>query len=896
MLDTHQSQKLTFREILRSATDAADRKKWELAASLFAQAVPLDPSSGVIIQYGHMLKEAGYLEEAVSAYRAALVWDVTAGDGYVHLGHLLKRLGRTQEAIETFRAAERIPYGPHVSPEINGLIVAQLNASHALRRGQEDVLRTMPDDLQKRDEVLHRWLADQYETRRKAARCPAKTEKASLAFGRKRLRCSLEPAIDLVIEEGTYRATTGNPRMRIQIAKKNDLKVLRGQWIDISLTITETECVVDPILYVEEVPGRGGFKTARLKKRSRNTYGAMILLSQSLISLRLDPVHTPGTFIISDLEVFQLSWPSAFRQLLSKRDRPSLIRITQAALHGDLSVLLEDHLGIETADDYGRWIAFNERQYPQASTPALDDCGGTIGFVSLVKSDNGGDYSATVASLFAQTSKRWKLVFVLDENLSSSLRAAIEQDAAGDERLTVSVLAPASPTAIRIETAMTLLNTELISLLPPGDVLAKGAVASFLECMKANPAVAAIYCDHDEIDKEGLRHSPRFKPDWNRDYILCYDYIGPAVLFSSPAIYKAGGWRDKFPGMEILDLLLRVSNATGADVIRHLAKPVWHCRRSEVGRDIVPTVNDFLAQQNSGICAKLGRIYGTARLKWPMPTIPPHVTIIIPTRDRIELLRTTINSILLKTDYPSFDIVVIDNGSVEVESLDYFTNISRDNRISILRDDGPFNFSRLNNRAAAIAKGSVLALVNNDVEVKESNWLEEMVAIAIDPDVGAVGAKLLYASGHLQHAGMVGGVGAVAGHGHKYEPADAEGYMNRLVVQQTVIAVTAACLVVEAEKYRAVDGLNEENLAVAFNDVDLCLRLAERGWRSIFTPWAVLYHHESLSRGLDLSGERGARFGLEAGYMRQVWGDKILNDRFYSQNLTLDHEDFSFRC
>ncbi|CAN7722315.1 glycosyltransferase family 2 protein [Rhizobium sp. LjRoot98] len=894
MTDTHNSQKPTFNEILQAAVDAADQRSWELAAGLVAQAIPLDSSAGLIIQYGHMLKEAGYLEAAARAYRAALIWDGTASDGYVHLGHLLKRLGRADEAIETFVAVEGIPYGPHVRPEINGLRVARLNASHAVRGGKGDVLPLMPDNLRHQDEALQQWLAEQDDARRRIAQGTMKSTKAAPAWSTKCISSSLEPLADLVLELGVYRATTHNPRMRLQLETRSGFESLRNQWLKISLKISETECVVDPILYIEEAPGWERFKTARLEKRTSSTYGAIIRLPQSIVSLRLDPIHTPGKFNISDLEVSHLSWSSVLLQLLASPDRPAISDVLKAALRGNLSALMDGHFAIEMADEYARWIAFNERSSPATLLPLVEE--GTVGFVSMVNGNDAGDYVATLTSLRAQASGRWKLALVLDESVPTSLRATIELDAAMDVRIEVSVLTSTASTAARIEAGMSLLDAGLIGLLPLGDVLANEAVSSFLQCAKDNPAAVAFYCDHDEIDEKRRRLSPRFKPDWNMDYILCYNYVGHTVLFSRSAIDAAGGWRDKFPRMEAFDLLLRVLKNAGADGVRHIAKPVWHCRQVEEGRDIVPTVNDFLTQQASGVRVEPGRIPGTARLAWPMPAHSPHVTIIIPTRDRIELLKTAIDSVLLRTEYPSFDIIVVDNGSVEPESLDYFTSISQDDRISIVRDDGPFNFSRLNNRAAAEAKGSVLALVNNDVEVGDANWLLEMVSIAIDPGVGAVGAKLLYGSGHVQHAGIIGGVGTVTGHGHKYEPAGAAGYMNRLIVQQEVLAVTAACLVIEADKYKAVGGLNEENLTVAFNDVDLCLKLRERGWRSVFTPWASLFHHESVSRGLDLSGERAARFKREAGFMVNVWGGKILNDRFYSQNLTLDHEDFSLRC
>jgi len=501
---------------------------------------------------------------------------------------------------------------------------------------------------------------------------------------------------------------------------------------------------------------------------------------------------------------------------------------------------------------------------------------------------------ATLTSLREQTSSLWELIVVLDDSAPVSFQKLVAQDVSKDGRVK-SVLSMGETTAERLSAGAAKTNAALIGQLAPGDVLSPDAIAKFLHSSAAHPEMNIIYCDDDVVDEKGQRHSPRFKPDWNADYAYCYDYVGRSVLFSAASIRKVGGWRDTFPGKETYDLLLRLSRNSGRGAIVHLAQPLWHCPALPDAGDVTSVVNSILNETGSGITAYAGYTQNTAKLVWPMPPEPPHVTIVIPTRDRIELLKVAIESILRQTDYPAFDIIVVDNGSTDAESLRYFAHVQQDQSVSVVRDDGDFNFSRLNNLAFKLAKGSVFALVNNDVEVKDGSWLTEMVSIALDPAVGAVGAKLLYGSGHVQHAGILGGVGMVAAHGHKYASRDDHGYMNRLIVQQTVLAVTAACLVVEAHKYFAVGGLDEDHLSVAFNDVDLCLKLAERGWRTVFTPWAVLDHHESLSRGLDTFGPRAARFRREADYMISKWGDKVLKDPFYTPNLTQDHEDFSLR-
>ncbi len=875
-----------LQEAVEAARLSAASKDWVRAAEFYAEAIPFDASAALIVQYAHMLKEAGYLEAAVNAYCAAITCDGTAADAYMHLGHVLKRLGRIEEAIDAFRAAEAIPYGPHVTPEIDSLIVAKQNAHHAQQNRYEYTLDTMPEALRQRNEALHAWLHEQRSQRYAHSRDTTRGWRGYLPSLRRRLRSIAEPVSDLVTDAEGYRATSNNPRMRVLTSRSTQLQDLRGQWIQICLKIVSAECVVDPILYAEEAPGWARFKIVRLVKRTDGSFSAIARMPQSLVSLRLDPVHSPGKFQLWDLQLHRLSTAVVVTRMLKEPDGAGLAALARGLRQGKMLAGAEQLFAAPMADDYARWIAFHERVSPAHPPPEKS----SIGFVMPISDGDGSLYASTLTSMREQTSARWKLVIILSEGMSLSLRRTIELEASKDERVKLSLR---TLSAASISSEMRDIATDLVGLLSAGDVLAPSAVASFLGHFAQNRSPKAIYCDHDQIDGRGGRHSPRFKPDWNRDYILSYDYVGPAVVFSSAAFNSVGGWRDKFPGRETFDLLLRISMDAEEGEIAHLAEPLWHSRGSRKGGPIDAIVNDFLAQTKSPLRAEPGRIEGTARLVWPMPETPPHVSIIIPTRDRIDLLRTAIDSIIARTDYPSFDIIVIDNGSVEIESKTYFKEIIRTAQVSVLRDDGPFNFSRLNNLAAKVATGSILALVNNDVEVKDGRWLKEMVPIALDPTVGAVGAKLLYGSGHIQHAGIIGGVGTVAAHGHKYEPESSLGYMNRLIVQQTVIAVTAACLIVEAHKFAAVGGFEEEHLKVAFNDVDLCLKLNDRGWRNIFTPWAELYHHESLSRGLDLSGQRAARFQKEAEFTVEKWQGAVLADRFYSPNLTHSFEDFS---
>ncbi|MGH9242652.1 MAG: glycosyltransferase family 2 protein, partial [Vicinamibacterales bacterium] len=279
------------------------------------------------------------------------------------------------------------------------------------------------------------------------------------------------------------------------------------------------------------------------------------------------------------------------------------------------------------------------------------------------------------------------------------------------------------------------------------------------------------------------------------------------------------------------------------------------------------------------------------RVRYTLPQPPPHVTIIIPTRDRVSLLSRCVGSVTGRSTYPSFDIVIVDNGSTEPETSAYFEQLRSDARVSILRVDEPFNFSRLNNQAVAGARGEVICFLNNDTEVISADWLEEMVSRASQSQVGAVGAMLYYPNNRIQHAGVILGLGGVASHAFKGLGRTTGGDHARAALAQAMSAVTAACLVVRKGVFTEAGGF-DETLAIAYNDVDLCLRLRARGFENIWTPFAELYHYESVSRGDDVSSGRPG-FLEESRLMYERWGELLKADPYFNPNLSLQRTDFA---
>lgn len=390
-----------------------------------------------------------------------------------------------------------------------------------------------------------------------------------------------------------------------------------------------------------------------------------------------------------------------------------------------------------------------------------------------------------------------------------------------------------------------------------GDIFAPGAAAAYRAAMTCD-ALSLLYADDDQLDRWGRRTDPHFKPDWNGELFRHFDYLtGSCILRGKQESLRFAS--------DTADWAARlVEHATQAGDVRHVRRVLHHRHlRAPAPVAVQP-----------------------AALSGDMPS----VTIIIPTRNRVDLLRTCLEGVA-STAYPRLDVIVIDNGSDDPETLDYLATLETAH-IRVMRHPGPFNYSTINNRAAREAKGQLLCLLNNDIEVTSPDWLSIMAMQATRDDVGAVGAQLLYPDGRIQHAGVIIGVGNAAGHAHRFVQPEEEGYFRRHRLPQFASAVTGACLVVDRERFLAVGGLDERNFAVAYNDVDLCLRLNQRGWQSLYEPRAVLIHHESVSRGLDLDPVGAARYAGELAALKRIWKTDEIVDPFHHPHLSRAVERF----
>nr|WP_255701496.1 glycosyltransferase family 2 protein [Afifella sp. H1R] len=514
---------------------------------------------------------------------------------------------------------------------------------------------------------------------------------------------------------------------------------------------------------------------------------------------------------------------------------------------------------------------------------------------------------AAIRSVVEQVYPNWELCIADDASSDPEIGRRLEAWAEHDPRIKVVRREINGHISAATNSAFVVATGDWIALLDHDDVLRENALGEVAVEIGRHPDAEIVYSDEDKLGSDGLRYEPYFKPDYSRELLRSQNYFNHLTVHRAENIRRVGGWRVGFEGSQDYDLNLRIAEIVEPGKIRHIPKVLYHWRAVEGSTAMAGGEKNYayLAGQRAledhvtrtGLPAKVEPAPGVPfyRLKLSVPEPRPLVSLIIPTRDHAKLLRGCIESILTKTTYDAYEILIVDNGSVEPETHRYFEELRADPKVRVISYDKPFNYAAINNFAAAQANGAILGLVNNDIEVISPDWLTEMVSWAVQPDIGCVGAKLYYADDTIQHAGVILGIGGVAGHSHKYFPREEPGYFGRLKILQNVSAVTAACLIVRKEAYEAVGGLDEEHLAVAFNDVDFCLAVQKLGFANIFTPYAEMYHLESISRGHEDNSEKQARFFEESLYMQKKWQRLLACDPFYSPNLSREHEDFSLR-
>ncbi len=503
----------------------------------------------------------------------------------------------------------------------------------------------------------------------------------------------------------------------------------------------------------------------------------------------------------------------------------------------------------------------------------------------------------TLKSLHQQHYPHWELLVICSDTPDAHITTILNRYERYNNQ--IKIVIKDNPAGISNQLADAVASTQGVAtaLLNQGDMLTEHALYLVACYLSSHTEAGLLYSDHDHIDENGRLFDPCLKPDWSHEFLLGKDYIQPFVFYRSADLCMMATDLTSLDAPYYRDLFM--VERLRAEQIVHIPYLLLHKRASiealtspstEVDRDQALLEAHL---QRIGQPAEVQPVASGFRIRRTISEPQPLVSLIVLTRDRVTLLSNCVNGLLNQTAWQNLEVIIIDNGSVDAATLSYIEAVASDPRVRVFRRPEDFNFSSLNNFAAEQAKGEYLGLLNNDISVIHPDWLGEMMSHLLRSDVGIVGAKLLYENETVQHAGVIIGLGGVAGHGLRHAPRNYPGYDDRLVLCQQLSCVTAACLLTKKSVYQSVGGLDEINLRIAFNDVDYCLKVRQQGWKIIWTPFAELYHLESASRGSDLSKANIDRWQSEYNFMRHKWRDVLEYDPYYNPNLGIADEEFA---
>lgn len=674
-------------------------------------------------------------------------------------------------------------------------------------------------------------------------------------------------------------------------------------------------------LYADYGAGFSELGSFNLKIKNNEVCSRIIYFTGDVRLLRFDPLEYPGPFCVHAFQIQKLAELDAKKHILLFSKQQDIgpdgntkftLSDTQTGNIQDIYKRYSESLNQDNSDStYADWIENTESVHSPSGELAqrlIAELNLTPKISILLPTYNtdGTLLKECIESVIAQTYVNWELCIADDASPDPFVAKIIDSYASKDNRIKYTVRAKNGHISRCSNSALALATGDYCALLDHDDLLATNALLHVAIAINENNGCKIIYSDEDKIDINGMRFEPHFKSDWNPELFYSQNYVSHLGVYQTSLLKKVKGFRTGVEGSQDYDLMLRCLEHVEPKQIVHIPHILYHWRvlegstamaageKSYTSDAGVKALKHHFAKLNRSIRVELGPAPNTYRVHWPLPKNPPLVSLLIPTRDRRSLTEVAVRSILEKTSYKNFEIIILDNGSIEQDTLEFFAEIQLEyENVRVISYDYPFNYSAINNFGAKFAKGKLIGLVNNDVEVINEGWLSEMVSYAIRKEIGCVGAKLYYSNDTIQHAGVICSLGGVAGHSHKHFDRHHPGYFYRLKLPQALSAVTAACLLIRKEVFDEVKGLDEQNLKVAFNDVDFCLRVQAAGYRNLWTPYAELYHYESISRGAEDSPEKIRRFQSEIEFMKSQWAEILDRDPYYNPNLTKDREDFS---
>lgn len=747
--------------------------------------------------------------------------------------------------------------------------------------------------------------------------------KGHIAFG-------LQPVNQLEIDAGEeycWKSLGEDPNFSVAFMR---VDCMSPGWYCISMEIASESKNGVAKFYLDTGNGLSETETVVIPYSSGELTSRIFLAEKPVVAIRFDPQDSPGRFRIAMLELISIPESHALQGMsarlaehhaaydgMSPEDVATVVKAVARVEHKPYIKHLDSlYAGTFQSNQYVTGYAEWIEDVEQTTLPTHEEVLATIetlahkpliSVVMPVYNTPEAYLRACIESVLAQSYPHWELCIADDASPNSVVRRILGEYQSADARIHVVYRKSNGHISMTSNSALEIACGDFVALLDHDDALPEHALYFMALAINEHPTAQVLYSDEDKIDGHGNRFEPHFKSDWNPDLFFSQNYVSHLGVYRRELLMRIGGFRAGVEGSQDQDLLLRCLPHVESAQIIHIPRVLYHWRAIEGSTAQASAAKDytthagikalrdyFKSQGPQGVQVETGLLPNTYRVRYPIFEPAPLVSLLIPTRDRRNLLETCVRSILGKSTYTNYEILILDNGSIELETLDFFTEIQQeDARVKVLRYDFPFNYSAINNFGVKHAQGEIIGLVNNDIEVISPDWLSEMVSHICRPEIGCVGSKLYFGNDTIQHAGVICGIGGVAGHSHKYFSRADIGYFSRLVLHQNLSAVTGACLLVRREVYEQVNGLDEVNLRVSFNDVDFCLKVREAGYRNLWTPYAELYHYESISRGTEDTPEKQARFKSEVNYMQGKWGAALERDPFYSPNLTREREDFT---